>query len=253
MTAPPDHDELAMRARLRARIDGPTAPSQPRDGRDETCDTTATDTVPQPRSPARQAATGRRDTVTDRWWDGLYDDAHDDHHRTRRRPRAVPRIPDWRKGEVADLTPPQPEQPETSAAPVKPRPAPVEVEPDVEPKPNDEPEPDNEVEGEQRWDWSRLRYWPYARLVCGAATAILPVFGGQSAALTWGDVLYRARTEAGVGAAWIIAAVGLTVGAMWVHHRRSWLAWAGLTCAFIGTIAMASPFDLVTFMTGVTR
>ena len=107
--------------------------------------------------------------------------------------------------------------------------------------------------GEQRWDWRRLLHWPYARPCCGATAALLPLFHGQSAALGWGDVLHQARVQAGVGPAWIIAGVSLTVGAVWVHRRHSWPAWCALTCAFIGTVAMASPFDIVTFITGAHR
>jgi hypothetical protein len=66
-------------------------------------------------------------------------------------------------------------------------------------------------------------------------------------------VLTQARTEAGVGAAWVIATVGMAVGAVWVHRRRTWPAYGALTCAFVGTVAMASPFDIIQFVTGVTR
>jgi hypothetical protein len=103
------------------------------------------------------------------------------------------------------------------------------------------------------WDWRRLMHWPYARPTVGAGVALIPWFGAYSPATWWGSVLTQARTEAGVGAAWVIAGVGLTVAAVLVNRRRTWPAYAALTCAFIGTIAMASPFDIVQFVTGVQK
>ncbi|SEO83878.1 hypothetical protein [Actinacidiphila rubida] len=116
------------------------------------------------------------------------------------------------------------------------------------------PEPvEQQPAGEPRWDWTRLRRWPLARPVCGACLALLPFLQGQSLATSWGGILTQARTEAGVGAAWVIAAVGLAIGAMWVHNRRSWIAWTLLTSAFVGTVAMANPSDIVTFITGASQ
>jgi hypothetical protein len=106
--------------------------------------------------------------------------------------------------------------------------------------------------GEPRWDWRRLRTWPYARLTTGAAIALIPWYGGQSAGTAWGHALSQCREQASVGGAWVLAAVSLTIGAVWVHRRHSWPAWAALTSAFVGTIAMGSPLDIVTFITGVT-
>lgn len=104
-----------------------------------------------------------------------------------------------------------------------------------------------------RWNWRALAHWSHASLTCGACAALAPVFGGQSAATGWGGVLQQAREQAGVGAAWVIASVGLTVGAVFVHRRRSWWAWALLTSAFIGTVAMASPMDIIQFVTGAQK
>lgn len=53
------------------------------------------------------------------WWDDLYDDAHDDHHRPDRPPRAAPRLPDWRRGQTADLRGPDPDRPDEPAEPQK--------------------------------------------------------------------------------------------------------------------------------------
>ncbi len=107
--------------------------------------------------------------------------------------------------------------------------------------------------GEPAWEWRRLLHWPYARPAIGGAVALIPWFAGYSAATKWGAVLSQARTEAGVGAAWCIAGVGFAVTAVLVHRRRTWVVYSLLTCAFIGTVAMASPFDIVTFFTGVHK
>ncbi|WP_052397246.1 hypothetical protein [Streptomyces sp. NRRL F-5123] len=103
---------------------------------------------------------------------------------------------------------------------------------------------------EPRWDLRRLTHWPYARPTIGAATALIPWWGGWSAATRWGAILTQARHEAGVSAAWVIACTGLTVGAVLVHRRRGWPSYALLTSAFVGTVAMASPLDIVRFVTG---
>lgn len=108
-------------------------------------------------------------------------------------------------------------------------------------------------DGERRWDLSRLLRWPYARPSVGAVVALVPWFGGYSPATWWGSVLTQARTEAGVGAAWVIAAVGFGVSAVLVNRRRTWPAYGLLTCAFVGTVAMAHPYDIIQFVTGVTR
>jgi hypothetical protein len=45
------------------------------------------------------------------WWDELYDDAHTDHHPGPDGPPApAPRLPDWRRGETADLRGEDPEE-----------------------------------------------------------------------------------------------------------------------------------------------
>lgn len=109
----------------------------------------------------------------------------------------------------------------------------------------DEPEPN--------WDFRRLLHWPYARLTIGAVAALIPWYAGYSAATKWGAILSQARAEAGTGAAYVIAGVVLGVTAVLVHRRRAWWAWVLLAIAFVGTIAMARPYDIVQFVTGVTR
>lgn len=127
----------------------------------------------------------------------------------------------------------------------------TEPRPPAPPTPPDKPAAADA--GEPRWDWQRLRHWPYARPATGAAVALIPWYRGQSAALTWGHVLELARAQASVGGAYVIAAIGLGVGAIWVHRRRSFIGWALLTCAFIGGIDMGRLYDLVQFTTGVVK
>src|SRR5690242_14188529 len=64
------------------------------------------------------------------------------------------------------------------------------------PRPASQPTVEEKPAGERRWDWSRLRHWPYARLTCGACAALIPWYRDRSAALAWGHVLTQARAEA---------------------------------------------------------
>jgi hypothetical protein len=51
------------------------------------------------------------------WWADLYDDTHTDHHRPPQPPRMRDRLPNWRKGERAELIEPEPEaEPEDEPA-----------------------------------------------------------------------------------------------------------------------------------------
>lgn len=131
-----------------------------------------------------------------------------------------------------------------------PEPRPESVAPPPGPPPPKRTARDDDQE--PQWDWRRLLHWPYVRPAVGAVVALIPWFGGYSAATKWGSILSQARTEAGIGAAWVIAAVGFGTAAVIVNRRRGWPSYGLLTCAFIGTVAMASPFDIVTFFTGVT-
>jgi hypothetical protein len=150
--------------------------------------------------------------------------------------------------------------PQPSAAPARPRdwlddymdaedPVPRTAVPPPEPPPPPKTVARDHDGGEPRWDWRRLLHWPAARFACGACTALATLFHGESAATGWGSVLRQARDQAGVGPAWVIAGVGAAVAAV-ILCRRAWYSYALLTCAFIGTVAMASPLDLVRLVTG---
>jgi hypothetical protein len=213
-TAPGDDELIARNNFLRvigSRVPPTPVPERPRDWLDDLDDLLADDPQDKP-APASAAA---------------------------------PRLPDWRRGETADLTkPPATDEPTPQAA---------DEQLDDDPEPADELDPapgPKTAPAEPHWDFRRLRHWPYARPAIGAGLALLPFFHGQSAATQWGSTLIQARAQAGVSAAWVIASVGFTVAAILVRRHRSWWTYSLLTSAFIGTVAMASPLDLVRFVTG---
>lgn len=84
MTTAPGADERRIRSLLKGRGVG-YAP-QPPDA-----------SAPAPAQPAGD------------WWADLYDGTHPDHHQIRQPPSMRDRLPNWRKGERADLVKPEPE------------------------------------------------------------------------------------------------------------------------------------------------
>lgn len=212
--------------------------------------------APQPPAAPTKAATLTA-PGNDSWWHDLYTqgaaDTHPDTVRTApdRARIGGGRLPDWRKGETADLRGHDPDPPDKIQRGGDSTPVPDTATPPTDPPPP--PKGASKAADEPGWDWRRLLHWPGARFTCGACAALLPFFSGQSTATEWGSVLTQCRTEAGVLPAWIIAGVGATVAVTLVRRRRAWYSYALLTSAFIGTIAMASPFDIVTFVTGVTQ
>lgn|GEM_PF-6264638 len=119
----------------------------------------------------------------------------------------------------------------------------------TEPTPGSEPD----TEPEPRWDWRRLRHWPHASLTAGAAAAMVPLFHGQSLATLWGSQLRECRHQASIGGAWCLAGIGLAIAVTVARRRPRWYTRALVIVALFGTAYMASPFDLVTFITGVTK
>lgn len=79
------------------------------------------------------------------WWDALYDDDHDDHHHgPDQPPAAAPRLPDWRKGETADLHGPDPDPPDSNPPVLAKEPVddePEEPDTDDDWQDTDEPDP----------------------------------------------------------------------------------------------------------------
>lgn len=101
------------------------------------------------------------------------------------------------------------------------------------------------------WEWSALWSWARWRHAGGAAAALAPVFGGWSLATGWGYALQDCRTEQSIGGAWTLGLLALTVAVTAARWRPRWYSTALLVTALFGIADMASPFDLVTFFTGV--
>lgn len=104
-----------------------------------------------------------------------------------------------------------------------------------------------------RFDWSRLWSWITARHWIGVGAALAPFFSGQSLATGWGTELRECRAEASVGGAWTLAVLVVAVTYTISRWRPRWYSYALATTALFGLAAQASPFDLVTLFTGVTK
>lgn len=104
-----------------------------------------------------------------------------------------------------------------------------------------------------RFEWSRLWSWVQGRHWIGACVALAPLFGGRSLATGWGAELQQCRTEASVGGAWCLALIVLVVTWAVARWRPRWYTAALATTALFGLAAQASPFDLITALTGVTK
>jgi hypothetical protein len=119
----------------------------------------------------------------------------------------------------------------------------------TEPTPRSEPD----TEPEPRWDWRRLRHWPHAGLTTAIVVAMAPLFGGQSLATGWGHALRACRHQASVGGAWTLAGITLLIAVTVARWRPRWYTRCAVIVGLFGTAYMASPYDIVTFVTGVTR
>ncbi|MEU1275308.1 hypothetical protein [Streptomyces sp. NPDC005799] len=114
------------------------------------------------------------------------------------------------------------------------------------------PEPTAE-EPPRLWErlWDALITW---RLLVAVLAALLPWAYGRSPVGVWGHTVHQARTEAGIGAAYVIAGVAAT--AAWGLDRHSGgrlIPRFLLVTALIGGLGVLDWFDSITFLTGVTR
>lgn len=146
-------------------------------------------------------------------------------------------LPPWR-------TPPAPPVP-----PPPPPPAPLEVRHVHEvllvlPEPEPEPRP--------LWArlWDRIVTW---RMVAAILAALLPWANGQSPVGVWSHTVHQARTEAGVGAAYVIA--GVALGAAWALDRHTGRVVPRflLVTASLGAFGVLNWYDPILLITGVTR
>ncbi|MFJ3630477.1 hypothetical protein ACIPQ3_30735 [Streptomyces albidoflavus] len=144
--------------------------------------------------------------------------------------------------------PPAPRPP--APAPPSDPPPPIEVHVTLDLLPAEEPEPPSRWARLMDWLWDRLTDW---RLLLAVLAALTPWLSGESPVGAWAATLHAARTEAGLGPAYLIAAVALAV--TWVANRRSerWLPRFAFTVALIGATGVLDLFDIVTLLTGVHR
>ncbi|MGW9611858.1 hypothetical protein [Streptomyces diastaticus] len=99
------------------------------------------------------------------------------------------------------------------------------------------------------WVWARCTDW---RLLSAVLAALAPWLGGTSPVGAWAATLHDARTEAGLPAAYLVAAVALAVA--WAINRRGrWLGRFAFTTALIGATGVLDLYDLVLLLTGVPR
>lgn len=168
------------------------------------------------------------------------------------RPPQPGELPPWR------MPPPPPAPPASPPPPawpsMGPAPAPPEVmhvihEVIVTPAPPPEPDPPLWA---RAWDWlwDHLVTW---RMLLAIAAALLPWADGHSPVGVWSRVVHQARTEAGVPAAYVIAAVGLA--ATWALDRHTGRAVPRFlfVTATLGAVGALDWWDPILLLTGVSR
>ncbi|MFR9796156.1 hypothetical protein ACL02U_09670 [Streptomyces sp. MS06] len=154
------------------------------------------------------------------------------------RPPEPDEAPPWR-------TPPQPQP----AAPT-PDPGPVDVRHTHEivlTWPDTDPDPTPPL-----WArlWDRLTTW---RMLAAILAALTPWAGGHSPVGLWAHTLHQARTEASIGAAYVIATVAVLT--TWTLDRRTSRVVPRflLVTALLGTLGVLNWWDPILLLTGVTR
>jgi hypothetical protein len=154
---------------------------------------------------------------------------------------------------VADTPPPPPPPPAN--------PGPLPVPPDPEPRtvevrhvheilltsPDPDPEPSPRL-----WErlWDLLVTW---RMIVAIIAALTPWARGRSPVGIWAHTLHQARTEAGIGAAYVIA--GVAIAAAWGLDRHTGRAVPRflLATALVGGLGVLNWFDPILALTGVHR
>lgn len=113
------------------------------------------------------------------------------------------------------------------------------------PDPDPQPSP-------RLWErlWDALITW---RMLVAILAALIPWADGHSPVGIWAHTLHLARTEAGILAAYVIAAVALTTA--WTLDKRTSRAVPRflLVTALLGALGVADWFDPILALTGVSR
>ncbi|MFD5027018.1 hypothetical protein [Streptomyces sp. NPDC058373] len=164
------------------------------------------------------------------------------------RPPEPDEAPPWWPQKASTPPPPEPPAPPAPRPPA-PDPGPIEVRVTVDLLPTEEPEPPSRWARVMDWVWDRFTDW---RLISAVLAALTPWLNGTSPVGAWAATLHDARTEAGLLAAYLIAAVALAIA--WVINRRGrWVGRFAFTVALVGSLGVLDPYDLVTLLTGVQR
>jgi hypothetical protein len=85
------------------------------------------------------------------------------------------------------------------------------------------------------------------------AAALLPWAGGQSPVGIWSHTVHQARTEASIGAAYVIA--GVAIGAAWAldRHTGRVIPRFLLVTTSLGATGVLHWWDPILLLTGVSR
>lgn len=114
------------------------------------------------------------------------------------------------------------------------------------------PPPEPEPEQPRLWArlWDRLVTW---RMLAALGAALVPWAGGQSPVGIWSHTVNQARTEAGIGAAYVIA--GVAIAAAWALDRHTGRAASRflLVTASLGALGVLHWWDPLLLLTGVQR
>ncbi|MFI1371327.1 hypothetical protein ACH4UY_04855 [Streptomyces longwoodensis] len=159
------------------------------------------------------------------------------------RPPEPGEMPPWR------MPPPPPPAPAAPPwpGPPPPPPGPIEVRVTLVPVPL--PEPDPEPHWWERL-WDRLFTW---RMVGALVAALTPWAGGNSPAGIWSHTVRQARTEASIGAAYVIASVAIAAAWALDRHTGRVIPRFLLVTAILGASGAVAWWDPFQMLTGVTR
>ncbi|MCA1845090.1 MAG: hypothetical protein LC792_18230, partial [Actinobacteria bacterium] len=98
------------------------------------------------------------------------------------------------------------------------------------------------------WVWDHLRPW---HTLGGTVLALLPAFGGYSAASGWAHAVHSCRVESGPGGGYTLALGALLAASVATWRRPYWATRTALVIALAGCLGAVHPFDPVTGLTGV--